>query len=59
MKVKPALVNPQDLKVVREEKPNRLAGRVCTSAAIVKHERQGQRIGPVSLCTFVTLIIYS
>jgi hypothetical protein len=47
MKVKPALVNPQDLKVVREEEPDRVAGRVCASATIVKHQRQGQRIGPV------------
>ena len=46
MKVKPALVNPQDSKVVREEKPNRLVDRVCASATIVRHQRQGQRIGP-------------
>jgi len=26
IKVKPAVVNPQDLKVVKEEKPDRLAG---------------------------------
>jgi hypothetical protein len=49
MKVKPPLMNPQDLKVVREEKPDRLAGRVCASATIVEHQRQGQRIGPVFL----------
>jgi hypothetical protein len=52
MKVKPALVNPQDLKVVREEKADRFAGKVCASATIVEHQRQGQRIGPVSFMYF-------
>lgn len=46
-KAKPVLVNPQDFKLVREEKPGRLEGRVCASATIVEHQRQGQRIGPV------------
>jgi hypothetical protein len=44
MKVKPALVNPQDLKVVRQEKPDRLVGGVCASAKIVKHQRQAQKM---------------
>jgi hypothetical protein len=52
-------VNPQDLKVLREEKPDQLAGRACASATIVEHQGQGQRIGPVFLCTFLTIIIYS
>jgi hypothetical protein len=52
----PALVNPQDLKVVTEEGPDRVAGRVCASATVVKHQRQGQRIGPVFLCTFELVI---
>jgi hypothetical protein len=44
MKVNPALVNPQYLKVVRQEKPDRLIGRVCALATIVKHQRQGQKM---------------
>ena len=44
MKVKPSLVNTQDLKVVRQEKPDRLVGRVCASATIVRHQRYGQEM---------------
>jgi hypothetical protein len=36
MKVKPALVNPQDLKVVREEKPDRPVGTLSELLRIQK-----------------------
>ena len=39
-------MNPQDLKVVKEAKPDRLEGRVCAPATILKHQRQGQRFSP-------------
>jgi hypothetical protein len=47
-------VDPQNPKVVKEEKTDRLVGRVCASAAIIKHQRQGKKMAlPFLFVSFV------